>query len=143
MRLLVLCLLAPLCAQDVTSVSLAMKTGGYFNGRFWNSQSREGKATYLYGAMESIPEVPMSALKTCACAIDAGTNAMKLLFGEKANPVPIEVIELMDTFFREPANRQIPMIEALKYVAEKLSGASRQRLEELETTLRRDAARLQ
>jgi hypothetical protein len=66
-------------------------------------------------------------------------TAVITLIGSK-NPIPLELVEGLDMFFKDPANRQIRIIEAMKYVTLKASGASKGQLEELETSLRRAAA---
>jgi methionine synthase I (cobalamin-dependent) len=114
-----------------------MKTGVAFNGRFWDQLSLDGKMGYVIGAIEGIGEVPFHAKKDCACVFDAVVETTKSLYGEKTDALYIETAQAIDGFYKEPANKRIPVIDAMKYVAKKVCGATKQELEEYEAALRR------
>ena len=133
--LLLLALLAGISwAQDLSAL---MRTGVSMNGRVWDQLSLDGKMGYVVGAVESIGEVPFHAKKDCACVGDALVETMKALYGEKADALYVETVQAIDVFYKEPANKRVPVIGAMKYVARKMSGASKQELEEYKAALRR------
>jgi len=123
-------------AQDL---STTMKTGLAFNGRFWDQLSLDGKIGYVIGVVEGIGEVPYHAKNECVCALGAVNETMKALYGEKADALYIETAQAIDVFFKEPANRRIAVIDAMKYVAKKMSGATKRELEEYEEVLRKSS----
>lgn len=118
-------------------MSTLMKTGVSINGRFWDQLPLGGKLGFVLGAVEAIGEVPFHAKKDCACVADALVETMKALYGEKADALYVETVQAIDVFYREPANKRISVIGAMKYVAKKMSGATKQELEEYEAALRR------
>jgi hypothetical protein len=122
------------CAQDMPTM---MKTGVSMNGRFWDRLSLDGKMGYVVGVAEGIGEVPFRAPKGCACAADALLDTMKALYGEKADALYVETVQEIDAFYKEPANKRIAVIGAMKYVAKKMSGATKQELDEYEAALRK------
>src|SRR5262249_26552850 len=133
--LVALLLQIPALAQNpLNDVARAMKTGMDFNGRFWNAQTPEAKAMYLFGVMESAAEIVMHAPDKCVCVLQASSNFVKALFGV-GDPTPREMIEELDAFFKEPSNRPVPIVKALRYTALKMSGGTRAQLEELESSL--------
>ena len=121
-------------AQDISTL---MKTGLSMNGRFWDQLSFDGKMGYVIGAVESIGEVPLHAQKDCGCVLDATIATMKALYGETGAALYSETVQAVDAFYKEPANRRIPVIDVMKYVAKKMNGATKQELEDYEAALRR------
>jgi hypothetical protein len=129
----------PLASQDIQAIVQSQRTGGVNNGRYWNTLATDEKIPYVYGVLDSLVESMHFFPKTCDCGSNASMTAVITLIGSK-NPIPLELVEGLDMFFKDPANRQIRIIEAMKYVTLKASGASKGQLEELETSLRRAAA---
>jgi hypothetical protein len=121
-------------AQDTSTL---MKTGLSMNGRYWDELSVDGKMGYVVGVGEALSEVPFHAKRDCGCVLNASVETMKALYGEKADALYFETVQAIDLFYKEPANKRIPVISAMKYVAKKMSGATKLELEEYETALRR------
>jgi hypothetical protein len=126
-------------AQDTDAIVHSERTGGVNNGRYWNSTTTVQKISYVYAVFDALVESVQFFPKSCECGFEAVANGIKTLTGPK-DPIPIEVVEGLDIFFKDPANRQIRIIEAIKYVALKASGASKEKLDDFETSLRRVAA---
>jgi hypothetical protein len=120
-----------------------MRTNASFNGRFWNTLPPQTKAGYVFAIMDSANIFPSFAPKDCICAIDTSMTFLKELLGDSGNPTPNEIIEEMDAFFKEQVNRQIPILQALRYVSKKMTGSTQNELQQFEITLRKEATRLQ
>jgi hypothetical protein len=121
-------------AQDFAGV----KTSGYINGRYWSTLSLDAKATYLIAIGEAMTEVVAYAPKNCGCILDATIAALGALSGGTSSSY-LEISESLDLFYKEPANRPIPVIKALTYVTLKLKGGTSRELDDLVSKLRKEA----
>lgn len=121
-------------AQDLFGV----KTGPYVNGRYWSALPVEAKATYLVAIGEAMTGVVSYAPKNCACLLDATIAALGALSGGTSSSY-LEIAESLDLFYKEPANRPIPVIKALTYVTLKLKGGTSRELDDLISKLRQEA----
>ena len=126
-----------LCTTLLSMASLALgqvdpdRTGGFPNGRAWSKLPISAKAYYMTGikdgrmiAMLALP----STAKQCTQAI-SNQEPQGFLVGD--------FVKVLDEFYKEPANVNVPIIYAYDYVAKKLSGIPANRLSELEANLRR------
>ncbi len=130
--------LSSMQAQNLAALTSGLMTGINVNGRYWNTLSVEAKATYLIAVNEGIGEVVLYAAKDCNCAFDASLNALRAIFGGTDSSY-LEVAEILDSFYKDAANRPIPVIRALKYVTLKIKGAGTRELEDVASKLRKDA----
>jgi|ERR1700693_343632 len=138
--------LSSLQAQDLERLRATVKdlqatglvTGLSVNGRYWNSLSIEAKATYIIASSEAMSEVLLHAANDCTCAFDAVLNSLRIVSGG-SNSSDLEMTEGLDLFYKDSANRPIPVIKALAYVTLKMKGGSSRELEDLASKLRKDA----
>ncbi len=115
-----------------------LQTGINVNGRYWNNLSVEAKATYMIAAGEGASEVVAHAPKNCACVVDASLGVLQTISGGDSSSY-LEIAEGLDLFYKDPANRPIPVIKALAYVTLKMRGGSNRELDDLVSKLRKDA----
>jgi hypothetical protein len=127
---------APALAQDTSG----MKTGFNVNGRYWITLSVEAKATYLIAFQAGIVAAVHAAPQNCTCAFDGAMATLEATGGGSTSSIA-DMGEGLDSFYKESANRAVPVPDALKYVTKKITGATRQELDYLESSLRRDANR--
>jgi len=108
------------------------RASGRFNGRFWEMMPKAQKTAYvqgfydgwfLYTGNQNCPEVQVAVVDP---------YRTRLTFQEIVNEV--------DAFYREGANKPVPIAGAVRYAARKAGGAGAEDLANLAAELRRLAA---
>lgn len=113
LRVGILALTVSCCAygQDVN----AIRTGGLFNGRFWNAASVEGRLGYLMGFND--------ALGARGSDGSAARYLPTLNFAEQQTAVT--------RFYQEPENLAIPILGALEVITLKVKGGDQSAIDAL------------
>jgi hypothetical protein len=135
MRTLVLLIViaGPTLSQDVN------RTGPYYNGRFWMTLGSQAKEVYTIAVLEGINAVSSNTPLGCSCAYDAVKQTMNRLYAERGDALITEAVEELDGFFKEPANRKIPIVGAMRYLGLQRNGGSKQELDTLLSSMRKDS----
>lgn len=121
-------------AQDFDGI----RTSGYINGRYWSGLPADAKVTYLIAVGDAMTEIVGYAPKNCNCILEATVAALGALSGGTSSSY-LEISESLDLFYKEPANRPIPVIKGLAYVTLKLKGGTSRELDDLVSKLRKAA----
>jgi hypothetical protein len=138
MRSILAIILALLAVPLLKAQSLSgLRTLGYVNGRYWSTLSLEAKATYIIALDEGALEI-ISYSKTCACAADASVSMLTAISGGDSNSY-LELVEALDSFYKDSPNRAIPVIKALPYITLKIRGGTSRELDDLISKLRKEA----
>jgi hypothetical protein len=108
------------------------------NGRYGSGLPVDAKVTYLIAVGEAVTEIVCYAPKNCNCIIDATVAALGALSGGTSSSY-LEIFESLDLFYKESANRPIPVIKALAYVTLKMKGGTSRGLDDLVSKRRKEA----
>lgn len=95
------------------------RTFGQVNGWFWRVADAGGKSFYLEGVREALYIAHFRALHT-SCETDAKNTQEDLL--PQSTATNAQIVEAIDSFYEDPANRLIPVVEAMEIVAARRRG---------------------
>jgi len=107
------------------------------NGYFWQGIDLQSKIFFLVGAENGehllfLKVVEKNKKGNISQAVIDG-----LLIDKIDNLKMSEIAEQIDSFFKDSANRKIPVIEAYRYVSKRVKGASTKELDNLAASLRK------
>ena len=131
-----------LASTWIMAETLSFTTAGVFNGRMWHLLSSSQKASHLTGIQEGIKlcldqikgDLQISAELMDAMKESGVFDRRRLLFTSQG----ISAIEGgLNTFYRDSANLEIPIIAAYQHVTLELNFASPQELANNLSNLRR------
>jgi hypothetical protein len=140
-------LVSPAAAEsdkDSTALYVGTTEKGYkvyypvANGRLWQRIDLQSTMFVLEGADNG---EYLLFLQVGEASKQGGVSraVMDGLFTNKIENFRLsEIAEQIDMFFKDSANRQIPVIEAYRYVAKRIKGSSPRELDELASTLRKN-----
>jgi len=118
-------LLAVFCLSSAMGEDLVYSLG-MLNGRGWVSAGHEGKLMYV----RALNDVFVTF--KCDESTDFWPDNDKITIGE--------IADVIDQFFADAANRSVPILGALSWAKQKMSGADAAALESLAATLRKGSA---
>src|SRR5579859_1711023 len=126
------------------------KTGNFLNGRWWNTLNSSQKVCWLVGFREGVAHLLIEfsaenaasknqkelSKQNAADAFERLNRAVggKFTFDEMATAI--------DGFYEDPANRQIPVVEAFPLMKRKFEGAAPDEIERLTARQRQSAQSL-
>jgi hypothetical protein len=122
------------------------RTQGEMNGRAWRGIPHATKIGYVAGLSDGVMEIMRNACGKAPNSqwghecIDAAIKASGSALGESTGG---EIVEGVDDFYRDPANVQIPVPNAMKYFQLKVQGAKPDKLAVVVAEYRRQAADVQ
>jgi hypothetical protein len=103
------------------------RTCGYSNGRFWedaNTKKSAHQATYLMGLLD------MNTHERLSTNLNLGLKPPNLWPGVWPKGATIgEVIQALDQFYQDPANLQIPVVDAVSLIKDRFEGKDPQAIE--------------
>jgi hypothetical protein len=120
---------------------MGLMTGGLNNGRFWKilDQINEPRTrpSYLSGFSDALAFIyqRLENEKNLEGSKEMETFLEQLDFDGSTN----DMVAHLDSFYRDPANVQIPLPFAFEYCVMRTKGASAKELEDLLAQFRRDA----
>ncbi len=130
-------ILSLIFAAAVAAQSDGTKTGDFVNGRFWEQSPEAMKIGYLFGLRDGLVLI----------AADNKTEAVKnalmlsMLVYRDGKTTLEELIDQIDTFYKDGANIRIPVFEAYQYCMKRTSGVSKKVLDDLLAEMRNRAAK--
>jgi hypothetical protein len=124
-------------AVAVAAQSDDAKTGDFVNGRFWGQSLEAIKVGYLFGLRDGL--LLIAADNKSETVKNALMLSMLLYRDGKATLE--ELIDQIDTFYKDRANIRIPVFEAYQYCMKRTSGVSKKTLDDLLAEMRSRAAR--
>jgi hypothetical protein len=104
-------------------LAITSAAADHHNGRAWRDFSNDAKTTYVIGLADGIVEGATSGcsklkFKSQEC-FEASLEAVKSALGK---PTVGEIVEGVNDFYRDPANVQIPILNAMKYFQLRVQG---------------------
>lgn len=109
----------------------------FSNGRFWQKLDPQSKIILVHGIEQGMWLLAQElSLYSTEMKIDQDT--LKALGGfEISDLKSSEIMEQIDLFYKDSANRRIPIIEAYRWVYKKLNGYSEKELDSKIESLRK------
>jgi hypothetical protein len=128
--------------RDYTDLRIGTTEKGYdvfypvANGYSWNRMDMQSKIFFLKGLDNGEYLLFLKVVEANKQG-SASRAVIDSLLTDKIDGFKLsEIAEQIDMFFRDSANRQIPVIEAYRYVAKRIKGANPREFEDLASSLR-------
>jgi hypothetical protein len=129
MKTAFLVLLLLLAAIPLLAADPEFETGGYLNGRGWQTFDLSSRSLYLRGVVDGASWVTrFCSSKDFPSVIADSITMIGITWGEMAKAV--------DGFYSDSLNMRVPVIDVLEWVKMKHDGATPQALEEKAANLR-------
>ena len=107
------------------------------NGYFWQRIDMQSKIFFLEGVENGEYLLFLKVAENNKQGNVSRAIIDGLLVDKIENFKLSEIAEQIDLFFKDSANRQIPVIEAYRYISKRIKGAAPQELENLAASLRK------
>jgi hypothetical protein len=127
--------------EDSTGLYIGTTEKGYrvyysvMNGHFWQRIDMQSKIFFLEGVENGEHLLFLKIAEKQGSATSAIIDS--LLDDEVEGFRLSEMAEQIDIFYKDSANRQIPVIEAYRYISRRIKGATPRELDNLAANLRK------
>lgn len=87
------------------------RTNGFYNGRLWVTIDRDSKIAFLMGFKEAAFQYRLELSADTCKTLDVKTSVLLSVFS--TNMTVAQILESLDNFYSEVANRSIPIMNSL------------------------------